>query len=218
MKKVLFPIVAVLALVFSVSSCKTPATKFLDKVNPFVDATMKYDSYEDMSAGATIKLAKNAIQLFEYLGENRYYVLTSKDKAAAASWFYKASVKQSKYFGEELDKEDLMDLKDDINDDLMDVETLEDLAYMLDEYDLIDIDDLEDIADSIDDLEGITDGLKGKFEDAIDGLEDKEDIAYRIDDLEDIADGLEDKFEDAIDGLGDQLEDAIDGILEGLGL
>lgn len=129
MKRRLIPVLATLAVAFSLSSCSSsPVTKFLDKLEPVMDPIIKAGDVDELSSKELKQCAKKLDELFDFVDENDKYQLTDKDREAICDWV-KALFKKT---GERMDRDDIKEMRDDLED----AETLDDLIYIMELDDL----------------------------------------------------------------------------------
>lgn len=118
-------------MVFSVSSCGSPAKKFLDKLQPLVDSMTEFSDVDDMSKKDKEKYAKIVKDLIEFVEDNEDYKLTDSDKEAAVDMVVDASKKMAKKEGEKLDSDDIDEIRKNANKRFKKVETLGELAEVI---------------------------------------------------------------------------------------
>lgn len=194
MKKIILPVLAAFAVMFSLNSCGgSPINKLVDKLEPFYYGMKRVDDMSKSEKADFIKLVKDIKKIVE---ENEDYKLTDKDKDALIDFsigIYKKSMKEA---GEEYDKDDIKELKDEYRKEARKIKTLGDLA---DEWDI----DPESLEWLINDLKEYsrsgfsTDDSDYDFEEVLDDDDYEE---YLDDDYdEDLDDEFDDDFDDDSD-------------------
>lgn len=128
MKKLVFPLLAALAMVFTVSSCGSPVDKFLNKLEPMLEMAEELDDIDDMSKKQKKDMISTIEDLIDILDENEDYELTDSDKEAVIDFSVKAYKKMAKKEGEKVDDDDIKEMKKEAKKDLKKIDTLGDLA------------------------------------------------------------------------------------------
>ena len=118
MKKLFLPLIS-LATALMLSSCGgSPVNKFLDKVEPILEAADKMDDIDDLSSKEKDKYVKIVTDLVNIIDEYEDYELTESDKEKTLDFMVNVAKKKAIDEDERLSSSELKSVKKRIKKNL----------------------------------------------------------------------------------------------------